>query len=115
VFEKAEAHIVFERASAIINEEKSMSYVERKLHIKYLRKIGNPYIDDSYNEIISSIDDRISNLEDNVKEQKDMLKEIGSTLDTTVCYNKDWKIIISFFCFFLLFRMHRLAVKIAMR
>jgi hypothetical protein len=38
--------------------------------------------------------------EDNVKEQKDMLKEIGSTLDTTVCYNKDWEIIISCFCAF---------------
>lgn len=84
VYEKAEANIIFERAIAIVEAEKSMSYNERKHHIRYLRKIGYPYIDDSYNEIITTIDDRIVSLENDVKEQKDLLKAIENQLDATV-------------------------------
>jgi hypothetical protein len=84
VFEKAEAYIIFQRAMEILSKEKSMSYDQRKDHIKFIRKIGSPYIDNAYNEQISSTDNRIENIEDELKEQKRMLKDVANNLEQAV-------------------------------
>ena len=68
----------------IVDKEKKMSFNKRKHYIKFIKKIGSPFIDDNYNENISSIDDQISNLEDDIKEQKESIRNITSTMDIIV-------------------------------
>ena len=46
--------------------------------------IGSPFISDSYNEAISSIDDQISSLESDLREQKDAIRNISYTLENIV-------------------------------
>ena len=78
------AHIIFERATLIVDKERMMPFNKRKHYIKFIKKIGSPFIDDNYNENISSIDDQISNLEDDIKEQKESIRNITSTVDNIV-------------------------------
>ena len=84
VFGKAEAYIIFQRATEILNKEKSMSYSERKDHVEYIRKIGNPYIDKTFKEVITTMDDRMTILENKVRDNKKAITTLNTSVDQMV-------------------------------
>jgi hypothetical protein len=84
VYEKAEAYIILQRGIEILNKEKSMSYEEKKRHIQYINRIGSPYIDNRYNETITSMEDRVSSIEKEAKEQNKQLVNIATGFENTV-------------------------------
>lgn len=61
-----------------------MSYYERRKLIKYIHKIGDPYIDKRYNETITTLEDRVFNLEKEAKEQSKLLTSLSNCIDNSV-------------------------------
>ena len=84
VWEKAVAYVILQRACVIVSQEKGWSYDQHKDHVKYLTENCCPYIDEIYNEAVSSTGDKIDNLHDEIKEQKNAFKEMSSSLDEAV-------------------------------
>ena len=64
-----------------------MSFMERKAHINYIKRIGCPYIDSKYKESnISTMNNRVQNLEDEVKTQNKEISNLKSRIELTVFY-----------------------------
>jgi hypothetical protein len=86
VWETSQAFVTLQRALVIMNEEKSWSNDERKIHNKYLQEKCNPYIDDTYNDYTLTADDKIELLEQKMKKRRKNIRKMALSIEEIV-YN----------------------------
>ena len=84
VWETSQAFVALQRALVIVNEEKSWSNQERKIHNKYLEENCNPYTDDKFTDYSLTADDRIELLEQKMKKRKKMFRKMTMAINEIV-------------------------------
>jgi hypothetical protein len=84
VWETSQAFVTLQRALVIMNEEKSWSNDERKIHNKYLQERCNPYNDDTYNDYTFTTDDKIELLEQKMKKRRKNIRKMIISIEEIV-------------------------------